>query len=154
MAEWTYVGGTQIVQPGEAIIFNQVTVPCPYDLVLHRNDSGSFLAKGRNLYPQNQPRCCCQRPKTVNYNVTFGANVAIPTGGTVAPILVAISVDGTSLNSTEMISTPAAAEEFNNISRETTVPIWKNCCQSVSVRNIGTTAIEVSDPVFGMDQLR
>lgn len=153
MAEWTYVGGTQIVQPGEAIIFNQVTVPCPYDLVLHRNDSGAFLAKGQNLYPQ--PRtCCCQRSKTVNYNVTFGANVAIPEGGTVAPIIVAISVDGNSLNSTEMISTPTAAEAFNNISRETTVPIWKGCCQSVSVRNIGTTPIEVSDPVLGMDQHR
>lgn len=152
MAEWTYVGGTQIVQPGDAIIFNQVTVPCLYDLVLHRNDSGDFFVKGTSMKPDPRPQCCCQRSKVVNYEVSFGANVAIPTGGTVAPIMVAVAINGSALNDTEMISTPTAVAAFNNISRATTVPIWKGCCQSVSVRNVGTTPIEVSDPVFNIKQ--
>ena len=135
MAEWTYVGGTQIVQPGDAIIFNQVITPCDYDLILHRLDSGDFFAKGVSMKPERRT-CCCKRSKAVNYNVHFGANVAIPEGGTVAP----------------MTSTPDAVAEFNNIARYTSVPIWKGCCQSVSVRNIGTAPIEVSEPVFNMNQ--
>lgn len=151
MAEWTYVGGTQIVQPGDAIIFNQVITPCDYDLILHRLDSGEFFAKGINLKPERRT-CCCKRSKAVNYNVHFGANVAIPEGGTVAPIQVAIAVAGSTLGDSVMTSTPTAAADFNNIARYISVPIWKGCCQSVSVRNIGTTPIEVSEPVFNMNQ--
>jgi hypothetical protein len=40
-----------------------------------------------------------------------------------------------------MIVTPAAVEEFFNVSRATTVPIWRNCCQTLTVRNTSNIPI-------------
>jgi hypothetical protein len=40
-----------------------------------------------------------------------------------------------------MTVTPAAVEEFFNVSRETGIPIWRGCCQTISVRN--TSAIPI-----------
>lgn len=150
MAEWTSVA-RQVVNPGEAIVFTENTIPCPYGLILHREDSGSFLAKG--VAVKNQPRVrCCLMPQSVTYKVTFGANVAIPTGETVGPITVAIAIDGNSLLGTEMEVTPAAVEEFSNISRCTPIGIWKGCCQSISVRNTSAVPIAVENANIGIEQ--
>ena len=150
MAEWTSVA-RQVVNPGEAIVFTENTIPCPYGLILHREDSGSFLVKG--VAVKNQPRArCCLMPQSVTYKVTFGANVAIPTGETVGPITVAIAIDGNSLLGTEMEISPAAVEEFSNISRCTPIGIWKGCCQSISVRNTSAVPIAVENANIGIEQ--
>ena len=73
----------------------------------------------------------------------FGANIAIPTGETVEPISVAFALDGNTLAGTEMEITPAAVEEFFNVSRAANVPIWKGCCQTLSIRNTSTIPILV-----------
>lgn len=140
MAEWTGVA-VQTVNPGESIVFTENPVPCTRGLILHREDSGAFLLKGVSDIPT--VGCCCNRNRTVNYMLDFGANVAIPTGEAVAPITVAIAVDGNTLAGTTMEVTPAAVEQFANISRATNVPIWKGCCQTVSIRNISTIPILV-----------
>jgi hypothetical protein len=44
------------------------------------------------------------------YKITFGGNIAIPTGGTVEAISMAIALDGEPVATTTMISTPAAVE--------------------------------------------
>jgi hypothetical protein len=44
------------------------------------------------------------------YKITFGGNIAIPTGGTVEAISMAITLDGEPVVTTTMISTPAAVE--------------------------------------------
>ena len=59
---------------------------------------------------QNTP---CRRPS--NYLVTFGANIAVPTGGTVGDISLAITIDGTTIPASQMIVTPAAVDEFWNV---------------------------------------
>ena len=139
MAEWTSVA-VQTVNPGEAIIFTENTEPCRMGYVLHREDSGAFLMKGVGSIGS---RACCCKPATVDYLVGFGANIAIPTGETVAPISVAFALDGATLAGTEMTVTPAAVEEYFNVSRETNVAIWKGCCQTLSIRNTGSTPILV-----------
>ena len=136
MAEWTGVA-VQTVNPGEAILFTENPVPCYRGLILHRNDSGAFLMKGIG----DNNNCCCRRNRTVNYMADFGANIAIPTGETVGPITLAFAVDGNTLAGTEMEVTPAAVEQFFNVSRATNIPIWKGCCQTLSIRN--TSAIPI-----------
>lgn len=141
MAEWTSVA-QQTVNPGETIVFTENPVPCALGLILHRDDSGAFLAKGILANGQNVPQCnCCGNNRVVNYDVAFGANIAVPTGETVAPITVAITVDGSTIAGTEMEVTPVAAGDFNNVSRATSIPIWKGCCQTIAVRN--TSAIPI-----------
>ena len=67
--------------------------------------------------------------------------MAIPEGETVAPISVAIAIDGSTIPASTMTVTPAAVEEFFNISRAITADIFRGCCETVSVKNIGTTPI-------------
>lgn len=128
----------QTVNPGESVIFTNSPVPCSRGLVRHRDDTGNFLLKGN--VRRSSCGCC---PATANYLVDFGANVAIPTGGTVGEIELAITVDGGTIPTTEMSVTPAAAEEFFNVSDATIVPIWRGCCQTLTVRNISDQPILV-----------
>lgn len=143
MAEWTGVA-VQTVNPGEAIVFTENPVPCTKGYIQHRDDSGSFLLSGatNGCQPMRQCSCpCCNVNKSVQYIVDFGANIAVPTGETVDSISVAYAVDGNTLQGTTMTVTPAAVEEFFNVSRATNVSIFKNCCQSFSIRN--TSAIPI-----------
>ena len=142
MAEWTGVA-VQTVNPGESIVFTENPVPCYRGLILHRNDSGAFLLKGIGSNNNTCGCACCRRNRTVNFMVDFGANVAIPTGETVGPITVAFTVDGNTLAGTEMEVTPAAVEEYFNISRATNIPIWRGCCQTSGIRNTSATPILV-----------
>lgn len=130
----------QTVNPGESVIFTQSPVPCRMGLVRHRDDSGSFLISGK----VNRCSCgCC--PKMANYLVDFGANIAIPTGGTVEPISLAIALDGATIPTTEMTVTPAAVEEFFNVSDATIAQIWAGCCETLTVRNISDQPILVQN---------
>ncbi len=140
MAEWTSVA-VQTVNPGESIIFTDTQQGCNRGLILHRNDSGAFLLKG--VSDTSQFGCRCMQNNVVSYMADFGANIAIPTGQTVGPISVAFTVDGHTLAGTTMTVTPAAVEEYFNISRATNVGIWRGCCQTFGVRNTSEIPILV-----------
>ena len=142
MAEWTSVA-VQTVNPGEAIVFTENPVPCYRGLILHRDDSGLFMIKGTSNGIIR--RCPCMGQPSINYMVDFGANIAIPTGETVGPISVAYELEGATLGGTTMTVTPAAVEEFFNVSRATNVPIWLGCCESFAVRNISNIPILVQN---------
>lgn len=144
MAEWTSVAA-QTVNPGESIVFTENPSPCNAGLILHRDDSGAFLAKGISMKGSACGCSCGLRNKVVEYKVAFGANVAVPTGETVGPITVAIAVDGSTIAGTEMEVTPTVVEAFSNISRESSIPIWKGCCQTISVRNTSPIPILVEN---------
>lgn len=98
---------SQVVNSGESVIFTNSPVPCNRGSVRHRDDTGNFLLRGN--VRRNACGCC---PTTAKYFVDFGANIAIPTGGTVGAISLAITVDGGTIPTTEMTVTPAAVEEF------------------------------------------
>ena len=139
MAEYTS-NALQTVNPGETIIFTESPVPCTRGLVRHRDDTGSFLLTG--YVPYNS--CGC-RASAANYLVDFGANIAIPTGGTVEAISVAITIDGNTIPASTMIVTPAAVEEFWNVSRAINAQIWRGCCETISVRNTSAQPILVQN---------
>lgn len=153
MAEYS-APGTQSVNPGETVVFTLAPVPCTKGLVNHRTGSGVFLLSGLGNVPWNGCNCRCARPSAV-YLVEFGANLSIPTGGTVGPISVAMSLDGNTLPESTMTVTPAAVEEAFNVSRQISVAVWHGCCQTFAIRNTSDQVINVSEPTvnFGTPKL-
>lgn len=136
MAEYS-ANAVQTVNPGETVVFTESPVPCNRGFVRHRDGTGNFLLAGVTN------GCACV--KSANYLVDFGANIAIPTGGTVGEISLAIMIDGATIPSSQMIVTPAAVEEYFNVSRAINVPIWRGCCESVSIRNTSDQPILVQN---------
>lgn len=136
MAEWTS-NAVQIVNPGETIVFTENPVPCNRGLIRHRDGTGNFLLAGV------VNGCPCKQ--NANYIAEFGANISIPEDGTAEAISVAIMIDGATIPASTMEVTPAAVDEYFNVSREIGVPIWRGCCESVSVRNTSSQPIQVKN---------
>lgn len=122
----------QTVEANQNVIFTDTAV-CGSSSIIHREGSGLVSLRGLT----NQCRA--------RFKVFFSGNVAIPTGGTVGPISVAISVNGEPVGPTTMISTPAAVEEFNNIATAIYLDVPCGCCSQVGVKNISPDAIEVQN---------
>lgn len=101
--------------------------------VVHREGAGVVTLRGIT----NQ---CKAR-----YKVSFGANIAVPTGGTVGTISMAIAVNGEPLNSATAIVTPAAVEDFGNIYVSVFVDVPRGCCVTVSAENTSTQTISVAN---------
>lgn len=139
MAEYS-ANAVQTVNPGESIIFTDTPVPCTRNFVRHREGTGNFLLSGSVL----RKPCGCY-PQTANYLVDFGANIAIPTGGTVEPITVALTIDGSTIPASQMEVTPAAVEQYFNVSRAINAEVWTRCCETVTVRNTSTQPILVQN---------
>lgn len=131
MAEFTNVG-LQTVALGQNVVFTETPV-CPTKCITHREGSGIVRLKGS----ANQNRA--------RYLVVFSGNIQIPTGGTLEEISLAISVDGEPLLSTQMIVTPAAVENFFNVSSQAYIDAPCGCCVTVSVENTSAQAIEVQN---------
>jgi hypothetical protein len=79
------------------------------------------------------------------FKVSFGGNIAIPTGGTVEAISVALTINGEPVGSTVMIETPAAVENFSNIFTSVYIDVPAGCCITIGVRNTSTQAIEIQN---------
>jgi len=132
MAEYI-ANAVQTINPGESVVFTNTTSPCRRGFVRHSDGTAGFLLSG--WVPSNSCCPCAINNNSAEYLVDFGANIAIPTGGTVGAISVAIAIDGGTVPASTMIVTPAAVEEYSNVSRNITVDIFNGCCQTVTVRN-------------------
>ena len=122
----------QTVEANQNVYFTD-TVTCGNCAITHRDDSG--LVNLRGLTNQCRAR----------YKVSFGGNIAIPTGGTVGPISLAIAIDGEPVGATTMTVTPAAVEQFWNIFSAVFVDVPRGCCSTITVKNISTEAVEVEN---------
>lgn len=122
----------QTVNVNQNVLFTD-TVTCGNCSITHREGSGLVTLRGIT----NQCRA--------RYKVTFGGNIAIPTGGTVEPISLAISLDGEPIATTTMIVTPAAAEDFWNVFSAIFIDVPRGCCSTIGVRNINTQPINVQN---------
>lgn len=142
MAEYS-ANALQTVNPGETIVFTESPDPCRRGLVRHRDGTGNFLLSG--WVPNIGCGCRCRRQRSAEYLIDFGANIAIPTGETVGPISVALTIDGATIPVSQMIVTPAAVEEFFNVSRAINAQIWNGCCESVAIRNTSDIPILVQN---------
>lgn len=122
----------QTVPANQNVYFTD-TVVCGNMSMTHRDDSGLITLRGIT----NQCRA--------RFRVSFGGNIAVPTGGTVGPISLAIAIDGEAVPATTMTVTPAAVEEFFNVFSSVFVDVPRGCCITVSVRNIIDAPIEVQN---------
>lgn len=144
----------QTVNATQPIIFTESPVPCNKGLIYHRDESGNFLLANNAPNNCNTCNCGCRRIYETRYAVTFSANIGVPTGGTVEEIQVGIAIDGTTDPSSIMRFTPAAVEEFGNISKTIVVSVPSLCgCENVSVRNISTQPIEVQNANIVIDYI-
>ena len=123
---------TQTVAANQNVLFTD-TVTNGNCSITHRPGSGLVTLRGATAQ-------CRAR-----YRVSFGGNIAIPTGGTVEAIQVALAIDGEGLASSTMIVTPAAVEEYFNVFGAMFIDVPKNCCLTVSVTNTGTQDILVQN---------
>lgn len=64
----------------------------------------------------------------------------IPEGGTVAPIAVAIAVNGEPRLTSRAIFTPAAVGDYDNVTSTAIIKVPKGCCFSLSVEAVPATA--------------
>lgn len=135
MAEFTY-NPIQLVQPNQPVILN-TSIACNRGYVLHRNESGIVTLRGI----VNNPTTCFAR-----YQVTFNANIAIPEGGTVGPIAVALAIDGEPVLTSRAIVTPAAVDEYFNVTSTAIVTVPRGCCFNVSVENVSESATPATTP--------
>ena len=135
----------QTVQSNQPVIFTENPVPCTQGYVFHRDESGNFLLASRASRP-NYSGCGCVRIYETLYNVEFHANMAIPTGGTVEEIQLAVAIEGDTDPSSIMRLTPAAVEEYGNVGASVIVAVPSLCgCNGVSIRNISTQDILVQN---------
>ena len=122
----------QTVPANGNVIFTD-TVVCGNCSIMHREGSGLVTLRGLT----NQCRA--------RFRVSFGGNIALPTGGTVGPISLAIAINGEPVATTTMISTPAAVEEFNNVFSAIFIDVPKGCWSQISVRNTSDQPVNVQN---------
>ena len=108
-------------------ILMNASIPCNKGYVFHENETGVFTLRGCT------PNCFAR------YQVTFNGNVAVPTGGAVTPIALAITVDGEPRGTSTSVYTPAAVDEFGNLTSTAIITVPKGCCKIVSVRYVDAT---------------
>lgn len=114
-----------------APILFDTSIPCTRGNVYHEGNTGNFILRGAN----NANSCNC----FAQYQVTFNGNIAIPEGGTVTPIAVAIAVNGEPRLTSRAIYTPAAVEEYGNVTSTAIIKVPKCCCFSLSVDAVPAT---------------
>lgn len=122
----------QTVLTNQNVLFTD-NVVCGGGSISHRTGSGLVTLRGIT----NQCRA--------RFRVSFGANIAIPTGGTVGPISLALSLEGEPIGPTTMIVTPAAVENFFNVSTDVFVDVPRGCCMTIGVKNITDGSILVQN---------
>ena len=122
----------QTVSANQNVYFTD-TIICGNASIGHRDDSGLVTLRGVT----NQCRA--------RFMVTFGGNIAVPTGGTVGPISLAIAINGEAVPATTMIVTPAAVEQYFNVKSSVFIDVPRGCCLNVSVTNTSDEAINVQN---------
>ena len=131
----------QSIAVDDNVLFSNGSRCCKKGYIQHRDDSGLFTLRGA--------RNC-----NAVYRVSFGANIAIATGGTVEPISIALTINGETLGNALATVTHAAIGDFFNVFVSTFVEIPCGCCVTVSVENVSdTTAIDVTNANIIFDRV-
>lgn len=135
MAEFTS-NPIQTVLPNQPVLLGN-SIPCNKGYVFHRNDSGSVILRG---IVNNSCGCFAR------YQVTFNGNIAVPEDGTVGAIAVALAIDGEPILTSKAIVTPAAVDEYFNVTSTAIITVPKGCCFSISVENVSEGATAADTP--------
>ena len=122
MAEYL-ANEVQPISLNQPAIF-RASIPCNRGNVYHEDETGIFILRG------NTSNCFAR------YQVTFNGNIALPEGGTPRPIAIAIAVNGEPRLTSRAIVTPAAVDEYFNVTSTALVTVPRGCCFTLSVRYV------------------
>ena len=125
MAEYL-ANAVQSVSLNSPVLFT-ASIPCRKGYIYHEDETGIFILRG---IVNNE---CAGFAR---YQVTFNGNIALPEGGTVGPIAVSIAVNGEARPTSRAIYTPAAVDEYGNVTSTCIVIVPRGCCFSLSVRAV------------------
>lgn len=133
MAAEYLANAEQTVNLNAPIIFN-ASIPSS-GCIYHEDETGIFILRGMT----NQ--CFA------TYQVTFNGNIAIPEGGEVAPIAVAIAVSGEPRLTSRAIFVPAEVDSYGNVTSTAIIKVPRGCCFSVSIDAVPGTNDPTEVPV-------
>lgn len=139
MAEYTSAT-IQTVAAGQNVPLTETAVnskPC----IVHRQGAGIVTLRGLT----NQSRAL--------FKVSYGGNIAIPTGGTVEAITAALAVNGEALNSATATVTPAAVENYFNVYVSAQICVPKGCCVTVAVKNTSSQAVNFANSNLTVERI-
>ena len=122
MAEFL-ANAVQTISLNQPAIFT-ASIPCNRGYVYHEDETGNFILRGCT------PNCFAR------YQVVFNGNIAIPTGGDVTPIAVALTVNGEPRLTSRAIFVPAAVETYGNVTSTAIITVPKGCCFNLAVRYV------------------
>lgn len=111
-----------------APILFSASIPCTRGYIYHEDETGIFILRGIT-----NGQCFA------TYQLTFNGNIAIPEEGEVTPIAVAITVNGEPRVTSRAIFTPAAVDEYGNVTSTAIIKVPKGCCFSVAVEHVAAT---------------
>ena len=122
-----YITSTdQNVALNGTIPFDIVSIPCNKGCVVPIT-TGVLTLRGGNSN------------KFARYEVDLQANIAVPEGGAVTPIAVAITLNGVAIPDSVAIITPALAEDVWHVNTSAVITVPCGCCVSVSAAYVDAT---------------
>lgn len=125
MAEYL-ANAVQNVAVNAPVIFT-ASIPCTRGYVYHEDETGVFILRG------------CTNNCFARYQVTFNGNVAIPDGGDITPVAIAITVQGEPRLTSRAIYTPQAVDEYGNLTSTAIITVPRGCCMTVAVDYVDAT---------------
>lgn len=120
----------QTVAANGTVLFQNTRI-CTGCSVRHEQGSGRFVALKPGVY-----------------EVTYSGNVSTPAGATITQIILDLVQDGEAVAGSRVLLTPATAGVPTTFSRTILIRVFCDCCVSLSVRNSGTTSINIQDANF------
>lgn len=112
-----------------APVLLESSIPCSRGYVIHEDGDGIFILRGIVNNPCNN---------YAHYQVTFNANIAIPEGGAITPIAVALTLNGEPRLTSRAVFTPTA-DEYGNVTSTAIIKVPKGCCFTLAVESVSAT---------------
>ena len=119
----------QTVPYRQAALLNDA-IPCNRHYVLHQNGTANLTLLG----VVNNPCAMFTR-----YRVDFEGNIAVPTGGTIGEISVAVAVNGTPISYTIASVVPAAVQNYSHVSGFGFVDVIRGGSPDITILNTSAT---------------
>lgn len=126
MAAEYLANAVQEVSLNAPVIF-RASIPCTKGYIYHEDETGIFILRG--VVPN-------QCARFAQYQVTFNGNIAIPTGGAVGPIALALTLNGEERPTSRAIYTPAAVDVYGNVTCTAILKVPRGCCFSLAVEYV------------------
>lgn len=121
MAEFVEAAAGQTILANRPAILT-TSIRCNKGFIIHDDGSGLITLRGVN-------------GRRARYLLLANTNIAVPEGGTAGEIGFGLFIAGELENSAIAKSTPAAVEEFNNVTLVKYIDIPCGCCRDIFVGN-------------------